>query len=242
MSAFGLSALQRRIVERVDFGARAVEDERRNLAFGEQVREPEMRDHEARAGVGQDEPDAIGRMIGVERDISRARFQEREQRDIGVDAAVDQDGDAVAGLDAAPYEKARHPIGPRIQPGVADVCAVGRDRNCGGVAAASLLEHVAEALAGAPSQRRSVAEDGGWPKRLEPAERRQGVVVERLLAQNQRGGKHEKEPVVLDLTAMPAGRERRPRFKPDATPWDRPPGRRGPPRYPAFARIRLNAG
>ena len=54
-------------------------------------------------------------MIGVERNVGRARLEEREQRDIGFHAAIEQDGDPIARLDAMADEVARHLVGARVQ-------------------------------------------------------------------------------------------------------------------------------
>ena len=122
-----------------------------------------MGDGQRRPRVGEDEPDAIGRMVGVEGNIGRARLQQREQRDIGVDAAVEEDRDAVARPHAMAHEDARHLVGPLVQFAIADVRALDRDRDAIGVAAAGLLEHVAEAFPVTPSKRRPFAEDGERP-------------------------------------------------------------------------------
>ena len=182
----GRGSGERSVVEFCGFRAQAVDDQRRYIAVGEPVGEPEMGDGQRRPGVGEDEPDAIRRMVGVEGDISRPGLQERKQRDIGVDAAIEEDRDAVARPHSVAHEQSRHLIGPRVQFAVADVRALGRDGNAVGVAAARLLEHVAEALAVTPSKRRSFAEDGRRPRLLGPAERGQGVVFERWLAQSER--------------------------------------------------------
>ena len=97
-AAFALG--QRRVGERGDLGARAVEHERGNSAVGERSASRRCVTTSVAPASSRDEADAVGRMIGVERHIGRARLQEREQRDIGVDAAIEQHGDPVARLDA----------------------------------------------------------------------------------------------------------------------------------------------
>ena len=69
-----------------------------------------MSDDRGRAGVGDDVADALRRMIGVERHIGRARLEQAEQRRIGLDPAVDEDGDAVSRLYANREEITRHLI------------------------------------------------------------------------------------------------------------------------------------
>ena len=146
---------------RGDLGARSVQNEGGNAAVGKPVGKAQMRHRERRAGVRDDEPDAFRRVIGVERNIGRARLEESEQRDIGFDSAIEQDGDPIARLHPARDEEPRHLVGPRVQLGVADVGALGRHRCPAGVAAAGLLDDVVQAFAIAPAQRRAFAEDGG---------------------------------------------------------------------------------
>ena len=63
-----------------------------------------MGDDERRARVREDVADAVGRMVRVERHVGRAGLEQPEQRHIGLDAAVEQHADPVAGLDAAGAE------------------------------------------------------------------------------------------------------------------------------------------
>jgi hypothetical protein len=49
-----------------------------------------MSDDERRRGVGKNEPETFGRMVGVEGDIGRSDLEEREQSDIGFDPAIEQ--------------------------------------------------------------------------------------------------------------------------------------------------------
>ncbi len=132
-------------------------------------------------------------MVRVERNVSRPSLEEGEQRDVGFDAAVDEHRDAIAGSDAARDEEARHPIGPRLEFAVAHVRVLGGNRCSVRVTAARLLDHIAKALAMAPSKGRTFAEDRNRVRRLETAQWRQGIVFERRLAQNERGGEHGSE-------------------------------------------------
>ena len=63
-------------------------------------REGRHRHDRLHAGILQDEGDALVREAGVERNIGGIHLHHREQRDVGVHALVEDQADAVAGLDA----------------------------------------------------------------------------------------------------------------------------------------------
>jgi hypothetical protein len=109
-----------------------------------------MGDDERRRGIGKNEPDAFGRMVRVERNIGRSDLEQREQRHMGFDPAIEQNGNPIAGLDALTKEKARYLIGARAQFSKADGRIVRRDRRKVGIAAARVLEHFVETFAIAP--------------------------------------------------------------------------------------------
>ena len=67
------------------------------------------------AGILQDEGDALVRETGVERNIGGIHFHHCEQRDVGVHALVEDQADAVAGLDALLKQKARDLIGAFVE-------------------------------------------------------------------------------------------------------------------------------
>ena len=176
-----------------------------------------MGDDERRCGIGKNEPDAFGRMVGVERNIGRSDLEQREQRHIGFDPAIEQNGDPIAGLDALAKEEARHLIGARAQFSKAYVRVVGRDRRKVGIAAARLLEHFVETFAIAPSEWRGVADDRERPDMLQAAQRGQGVALEPRLAKAYRGSRHGGLNCHFRIggkTCPGALWPRRPRFKP----------------------------
>ena len=128
-----------------------------------------MGDRQRRARIAQDVRDPIGGMIGVERDIGGARLEQRKQRRISFDAAVEQHSDAVSRLDAAGDEKTRHLIRARVELPEGDCGAVEGDCRAVGEAPARVFEHVVEPLAIAPAQGRGVVEDRQRARRLAAA-------------------------------------------------------------------------
>ncbi|HZZ60067.1 MAG TPA: hypothetical protein VFE63_02700 [Roseiarcus sp.] len=153
-------------------------------------------------------------MAGVERNVGRSRFQEREKRHIGFDAALEHDRDAVAWLHPARLQESRRLVRPRVELAEGDVDAFGRHRDAVGVETASLLENVAQPLAVAPAKRSGFGKHRRRPRRLRPAEVGQEIVFERRLAQIERGGVHENARCLLfDREAR--WRERGLRFGPD---------------------------
>ena len=119
-----------------------------------------MRDDERHGRVAKNIADALGRVVGVEGNVSRARLHQREERGIGLWAPVEQHGDPVARLHAVRKKDARHLVGARVELAKGDARAIDVDSEAVGEAAARILDYVVEALAVAPPQRRCIADDG----------------------------------------------------------------------------------
>ena len=154
-----LAFAQRGRIERGHVGARRVDDQRRNREGRKAVREPQMAQHQRGFGIGEDMPQPVRRVIRIQRHIHRARLEQREQRDIGVEAPVKQHRDPVAGLHAARNEKPRHLVRARVEVAIGNFRSGGGDGGAVGVPGAGLLQHRLQPLAIAPAQRRAIAEN-----------------------------------------------------------------------------------
>ncbi len=193
-SAASLGLTQRRVVEAGDIAAGAVERERRYRQPCELVGETQMGDRQGRPGVVEDVAHPVGRMTCVERHIGRPRLHQGVKRDIGLGAAIEQHADAVARFDAAGAEETGHLVGALVELAEAELGAVGRDGGPIGEPSAGLLQHVVEALAEAPAQRRAVGQNGGRLRILQAAQIDQRVVLDDLLANAQRRIQHGRTP------------------------------------------------
>ena len=96
----GVVFARRRIVERADVVARRVDLDRREGAFEEAIGEAGLRDHARRGGVGERIGDPIRRVVGVQRNVGRTHLEQPEQGGISFEAAVEQNADAIPGLDS----------------------------------------------------------------------------------------------------------------------------------------------
>ena len=184
-----LLVVERRIGLRGDLVARAVEHDERQGA-GEAVGEALVGDGEPACRVVEDIGEPVSGMVGVDRHVGRARLQQAEQRDIGIEPAVEQHGDAVAGRDAKGAKMPRHLVGARVEFGERDIEAVERDGDASGMAAAGVLDHVLEPLAVAPAQHVAVAEDR--QRRLRRPRERAGRPAFRRLSAAIRSGVGER--------------------------------------------------
>ena len=136
---------------RVDFVLRAVQADGRDVERREPFGECGHRHDGADIGVAENEAHALGGKSGIEGHIGGVGLEHAEQRHIGLHRLVEQEADAVAGLDAAFDQIARELVGAAVERLVSERAIAGHDRNARRGAIARLLEQMMQPFARPPA-------------------------------------------------------------------------------------------
>ena len=135
----------------VDGGLIGIKEDLVDLERGEALCEARHRDDGGNLGVPEDEADALDREGGVQRYIGRMDFHHREHRHIGFGRLVEQQADAVAGLDPVVEQMTCDLIGAAVEVPIAQNNAVADDGVIRLEADARFFEKMIEPLVWCPA-------------------------------------------------------------------------------------------
>ena len=137
----------------VDPALRLVEKDLLHLERREALLVAGHRDDRLDLGIVDDEAHAFGGKCRIERHVGGVHLQHRQHRHIGLGALVEQEADAVAGLNALLDQVARDLIGAAVEIAEREHGIVRDDGIAGGETGAGLFEQVIEPFARRPAHR-----------------------------------------------------------------------------------------
>ena len=146
-----LALAERRARFAIDCRLGGVDQDVAQVERGQLFLEGRGRHDGAEARVLGNEADALDRKPRVERHIGRVDLQDRQQRNIGLDRPIEQQADAIAGLDTTAQQMARKLVGAGFELLVAERHVVGKDGHVACELGTALFDEVIEPLAVAPT-------------------------------------------------------------------------------------------